>query len=283
MDIIDSHHHLWDTGHLQYTLFDTIPMLNRSFTQVDFDALAARHHVRRSVCVEAASAGADGLAEVRWLLDQARRSSVVERLVVWAPLDQPHLRTYLDQVAGLDDGCITGVRRSFEFEAPDFPSSNEVVAGINMLAEYGYTCDLVFYHRSLPAVVELVKACPGVQFILDHLGKPPIREARFDPWARQLAELAACPNIVCKVSGLTTEAEHQRWTRTELKPYIDHALQCYGWDRVMFGSDWPVCNLAGGFERWLDAILWAIADATEDNKRRFFSENARRIYRLDAF
>lgn len=280
MQIIDAHHHLWNTSQLRYTLFDQAPALNRPYTLADFEAVAAAHSVHQSICIEAASAGADGLAETRWLLAQTAHSDLVAGLVVWAPLEQPELRTYLDQVMALGRGRIVGVRRSFEFMAPDFPRHGEVIAGVTLVGEYGLVVDLVLFHPALAATIELVRACPQVQFVLDHLGKPGIRQGLYQPWAGQIAELAALPNVACKLSGLTTEADRQHWSHADLKPYVDHVIGCFGWDRVLFGSDWPVCDLAGGYTRWLGALDWTIATAAEADKRKLFCENARRIYRL---
>jgi L-fuconolactonase len=281
MEIIDAHHHLWDTNHLRYPLFDNIPSLNRPFTVSDFQAVAQCSGISRSVCIEAASAGADGLEETTWLLAQANSSTIVTRLVVWAPVEQPAITSYLDQIAELNDGSIVGIRRSFEFEPEDFPARDETIAGIKAAASHGYSCDLVLFSPSLPAVLELVRACPEVSFILDHLGKPLVRAGVLHPWQEQIVELAKFPNIVCKISGLTTEADHQTWAQEDLKRYIDHALSCFGWDRVMFGSDWPVCELAGSYRRWLTAVQWAVADATEEDRCKLFSGNARRVYHFD--
>jgi predicted TIM-barrel fold metal-dependent hydrolase len=279
-EIIDSHHHLWDTDHLRYALFDTIPALNRPFTATDFDAGATCSGVSQSVCIEAASAGVDGLAEARWLLDQVGRSTVVSRLVAWAPLERADLRAYLDELRRIGGDRIVGVRRSFEFETPDFPGRAETIAGARLAAAYGYTVDLVLFKESLPAALDLVRACPEVQFILDHLGKPGIRERIVHPWQEQIAALAACDNVVCKISGLATEADRQNWRKEDFRPYISHAISCFGWDRVLFGSDWPVCEQATTYERWLEAVDWAVSDAAEADRQKLFAGNARRIYRF---
>src|SRR5487761_718330 len=156
--------------------------MNRSFTIDDFERVATTHEVEASVCVEAASAGADALAEMAWLREQADRSSRLKALVVWAPVEQPELPAHLDRIADLRDARIVGVRRSFEFESADFASRRKTVAGVQRLADYGLSFDLVLFHPALPAAVELVQKCPKVQFILDHVGKPPIRERRMEPW-----------------------------------------------------------------------------------------------------
>jgi L-fuconolactonase len=281
MNIVDAHHHLWDTRYLRYPLFEKMPVLNRPFLMADFEEVAVGNGVTQSVCVEAASAGVDGLAEIKWLLEQTHHSSVVTRLIAWAPITQSDRRDYLDRLAELNDDRIVGIRRSFEFERPDFARHDDTIAGVKLAASYGYTVDLVFYHASLPAVIELVRACPEVQFIVDHLGKPGIRQGLLDPWREHIAELAQASNVACKISGANTEADHRHWKKEDLKPYIDHAIQSFGWDRVMFGSDWPVCTLAGEYEQWLSALNWCINGAPEADRQKLFGDNAGRVYRLN--
>jgi L-fuconolactonase len=279
-EIVDPHHHLWDTSQLRYALLDRVPELKGAYTAENYDRLARPHGVTASVCVEAASAGADGTAETRWLIDETRRSEIVERLVLWAPLGSPELPAYLDRLEALEDRRIAGIRRSFELEPDDFARRPDVIRGVELAAERGYSVDLVLFHRSLRAAVELVRACPEARFILDHLGKPDLRESRGGSWAEDIAAMAQSENVVCKVSGLVTEADHNNWRAEDLQAPIDHVIASFGWDRVLFGSDWPVCNRAGGFERWLDAVRWCVRDASEEQKRAFFAENARRVYEL---
>jgi L-fuconolactonase len=280
LDIIDAHHHLWDTNALHYTLFEDMPSMRRSFTEADYKGVAAANHVTGSVLVEAASAGADGWKETLWLLQQAKSSRLVRRIVAWAPLDKPELGSYLKRLRATGGDVVVAVRRSFEFESDDFPEQPTVIAGVKALHYYGYSVDLVLYERSLAAAIRLVQACPEVSFILDHAGKPRIRERLEHPWRERMAEMARLPNIVCKISGLSTEADHRNWKKENLKPYIDHVIACFGWDRVLFGSDWPVCDQARGFGDWLDALHWAISGASDGNRRKLFSENAKRVYRF---
>jgi len=281
MDILDAHHHLWDTRHLHYSLLENIPALNRPYTMTDFETIIANHGILGSVCVEAASAGADGFQEIRWLIEQTKRSSKVVRLVAWAPLEGGITYDYLERLAGLSDARIVGVRRSFEFEPPDYPRREEVIEGVKAAARYGYSLDLVLYQSSLCSVIELVKSCPEVDFILDHLGKPNIRQGHESSWRELISELAQFDNITCKISGLPSQADHELWSREQLKPYILYATECFGWDRVMFGSDWPVSNLAGGYRRWLETVSWAVSGYSEPLQRKLFFENAWRIYKFD--
>jgi L-fuconolactonase len=281
MEIIDSHNHLWDTRRLHYKLFDTIPALNRPFLPTEYQQVAASLGISSSICVEAASAGADGMAEAAWLLEQAQHNPFIAGVVVWVPLEQPNLADYLNQLLLLDKGHhIVGVRRSFEFEAPDFPSRPNVIAGIKTVAQFGLPVDLVLFYPSMQATIESVRKCPEAHFVLDHLGKPAIRSKGWQPWANQIEELASLDNVVCKVSGLSTEADHMAWRPADLMPYIHHAIRCFGWKRLLFGSDWPVCDLAGGNTPWLETLQRLLSDVPAHEQQLFWAENARRVYRL---
>jgi L-fuconolactonase len=282
MTIVDAHHHLWDTGALSYELFGTIPALNRPYRLADYESVAAANGVASSVCVEAASAGAEGWSETRWLLAEAGESRIVQKITAWVPIESSDLRSYLHRLRDEAADKVTAIRRSFEFEPPDFLQREDVIAGARLLAQMGYKCELVLFERSLESALRLIQACPETEFILDHAGKPRIRDGVDQPWRRNLAAIAEERNVVCKISGLSTEADRQNWCKEQLKPYIDHVIDCFGWNRVLFGSDWPVCNLARGFERWLEAAEWATASAAEDDRRKLFSENARRVYEFGA-
>ncbi|HYM51131.1 MAG TPA: amidohydrolase family protein [Candidatus Limnocylindrales bacterium] len=280
MDILDAHHHLWDPTRFRYPLFDGNPVLNRPYLARDYEAVATPLGIRRSICVETATAGAPGIEELRWHLGAVEQSRVVAGIVAWAPVESSELPAYLDEVTRVGKGRVKGIRRSFEFDPTDFPSRPEVISGVQGLAQRGWPFDLVLFRDSLPAATELVRRCPQVQFVLDHLGKPGIRDRELDPWRADLRALASLPNVVCKVSGLTTEADRASWTVDDLRPYFEHAVECFGWDRLLFGSDWPVCDLAGGYERWLEALDALLIGASGAVRDRFFRENAAHIYSL---
>jgi L-fuconolactonase len=156
MSIVDAHHHLWDANLLHYELFDTVPALRRPYTGADYERESAVNGVTASVCVEAASAGADGWCEIRWLLEQARQFPVVHRITAWAPLERPDLQAYLERLRAAAGASVAAIRRSFEFEPSDFPARPEVIAGARLLAGFGCRCELVLFERSLAAAVRLV-------------------------------------------------------------------------------------------------------------------------------
>lgn len=279
-EVLDSHHHLWDTNALDYALFRSVGALNRPFLLGDYDAEAAAVGVSQAICVEAASAGADGRRETEWLLREIDHSPRVAALIAWAPLELPELDTHLAWLSILRGKPIVGVRRSFEFEPSDFPLRQSVIAGARTAGENNLVVDLVMFSESLAATVMLVDACPGTEFVLDHLGKPPIREGKRRPWWDLIYELAQRPNVSAKLSGLATECDHASWTRDQIAPYLEHALDCFGPERLLYGSDWPVVNLAGGHRRWLAAVASLLAGIPASERSAIFSGNARRVYRL---
>jgi len=154
------------------------------------------------------------------------------------------------------------------------------VRGVRRVGEQGLTFDLCVKHPQLSACIALVRACPGTTFVLDHAGKPDIRRGLLEPWRAQIAELASLPNVVCKLSGLVTEADPATWTTATLRPYVDHLLSCFGAGRLLFGSDWPVVNLAANYRRWLETTLELLEPLSAGERADVLSENARRIYRL---
>jgi L-fuconolactonase len=152
------------------------------------------------------------------------------------------------------------------------------VAGVRTAGAAGLAVDLVLFSASLPAVIDLVDACLDTQFVLDHCGKPRIREGLFEPWASTLRELALRTHVTCKLSGLATEADHERWTIDTLRPYVEHVIECFGAERILYASDWPLTELAGGAQRWLDAVKELTASLDKDARAAVFSANARRVY-----
>jgi L-fuconolactonase len=186
-------------------------------------------------------------------------------------------------LAALDGHArVRGVRHILQ-EEPGFELRlrPELVAGVRRVGERGWTFDLCVKHAQLPACLELVRACPGTTFVLDHAGKPDIQDERFDPWRAHIAALSDRPNVVCKFSGLVTEADPESWTVDALRPYVRHLLGCFGPERLLYGSDWPVVKLAGGYGRWLDAALELLEVLPARERAAVLSENARRVYRLD--
>lgn len=281
--IIDTHIHLWDSAYLHIPWLEEVPLLNHPYGLEQYREQTAALLIEAVVCVEADVLPEERLREVRWLSDLACHDSLIQGIVAAAPIgveDRTMLRSFLDTLVRIDPR-IKGVRRNIQGETmPGFCVQPNFVHDIQMLSKYDLSFDLCLTHRQLPDVVKLVQLCPGTRFVLDHVGKPGIRQHLLDPWREQIQELATFPNIDCKISGMVTEADHQHWTAKDIAAYVEHVLTVFGEDRVMFGGDWPVLLLASSYHRWVETVDMLTSHKSSSAMRKFWSENARRIYRL---
>jgi predicted TIM-barrel fold metal-dependent hydrolase len=151
---------------------------------------------------------------------------------------------------------------------------------VRLLPEYGFTFDLCLYHAQLPEVIELCRLCPEVSFVIDHIAKPGIRGGLTEPWREHMREIAGLPNVGCKISGVLTEADHAGWSQAEVIPYIAHAIDCFGFERVMFGGDWPVSELASSYVRWVEVVDKVVAGVPLAERRKLYRDNAIAFYSL---
>jgi L-fuconolactonase len=272
---------LWDPTRFRIPWLDDNDLLNQVYDLHVFQEHTAGLNITAMVYVQVDVAPAYALLEARHIAQIAANEPRLQGIVAWAPLDDgPCARSFLDALVEISP-LIKGVRRILQDEPdPAHCLRPSFVHGVEMLAEYGLSFDICIYHYQLPAVIELVRACPDVSFVLDHLAKPDIRSGTLDPWRSHMEALARLPNVVCKISGVATEADHERWTVDDLAPYIRHALEVFGEDRVLFGGDWPVALLATSYRRWVETLATLTADLTPEAQRKLWVENARRIYRL---
>jgi L-fuconolactonase len=177
---------------------------------------------------------------------------------------------------------LRAIRRLIQTQPdPDFCIRPDFIAGLKLLAPHDIAFDICIFHHQLPNTIKMVRQCPEVRFVLDHIGKPPIKAGEIDPWRQHMKELAALPNVHCKISGVATEADHRNWTREQLKPYVAHAIETFGFDRSMYGGDWHVSELALPYPEWVDIVDWVIEGSSAEEKRKLFRDNAIRFYRLD--
>jgi L-fuconolactonase len=220
------------------------------------------------------------LAEVDWVSSLAKAEPRLKGIVAYAPLEKGALaRSDLEALVGRP--LLKGVRRSLQEEKDaEFCLRPLFIEGVKLLADFGLTFDVCIRAPQLPGVIALARRAPEVAFVLDHCGKPEIRDGKLEPWATDLKALATLPNVTCKLSGLTTEADWKGWEPGDLKPYVEQVLQCFGFDRVLFGSDWPVANLATTYDGWLSVVQEATSFASHSDRLKLFRTNAERIYRL---
>lgn len=279
--IVDTHVHLWDVGRLRYPWLDDIPLLNRPYLPADFRAAHGEIQVDKIVFLQAEVEPAQSLDEAQWVASLAEEEPRLVGMVPWAPLeDGDRAAEALDRLAEIPQ--VKGVRRIVQFEPDlDFCLRPDFVRGVQLLERYGFSCDICISHEQLANTIELVRRCPNIEFVLDHIGKPDIAAGLMEPWKRELSELARFPNVNCKLSGIVTEADHQAWTPDDLRPYIDHVVESFGFDRLMFGGDWPVVLNASPYVRWVETLHGALAGSSESELRRAFRDNAIDFYRLD--
>jgi L-fuconolactonase len=279
--IVDSHVHLWDPHRFRMPWLDDNTHLHQRFGMPEFSEQTEGLPVEAIVYLQVDVTPAYGLLEATWAAEQAERDGRVAGIVAWAPLEDGLVaRSYLDALARIGKP-LKGVRRLIQSEAdPDFSIRKDFLAGLRLLPKYGLSFDICIRHDQLARTVDMVRACPETAFVLDHLAKPDVQGRQLEPWQAQMAELAGFGNVVCKISGLVTEADHAHWTPADLEPYVAHVLAVFGEDRVMFGGDWPVVTLAASYRHWVRTLNDLTSHLQPGARRKLWADNARRSYRL---
>jgi L-fuconolactonase len=279
--IVDSHVHLLDPQRLGYAWTDGAPSLKRKVLPDDLLAAAKPVAVEAIVFVEVDVDAPQHLAEAAWVSEIAARDPRVKGMVAALPIERGRaIEADLDALRR--HPVLRGVRRLIQNHPdPEFCTRPDFIAGLQLLAPHDLSFDICVYHHQLPSVLKMVRQCPEVRFILDHIGKPAIKDGLIEPWRAHITELATFPNVHCKISGVATEADHAHWTRDQLQPYIAHAIESFGFDRVVFGGDWHVMELATNYPEWVGIVDWITAGASAAEKRKLFRDNAVRFYRLE--
>lgn len=279
MQIVDTHQHLWDTDLFRYSWLASVPSLNRSFRMPDYLSATKNLNVVKSVHVEADVDEPHMLDETRHVLALADQlDNPLEGIVACGRPESESFKSYLDQIAG--HPRLKGIRRVLHTQPDDVGQGATFISNVAALSSYKLSFDICVLARQLPIAIQLVSKCPDVVFILDHCGVPQVKERNLDPWRTYIKEIAKFSNVSCKISGLVAYADPVNWTAEDLRPFIDHVIASFGWDRVLFGSDWPVCMLSASYQRWVEA-LQAITQAAGDlNNTKLFHDNAIRVYRL---
>lgn len=279
MRIIDAHHHLWDPARRAYPWLKPLPRIHRPYNLGDLRAHAEAVGVGQTVLVQTLP----DVSETHELLTIAAQSAgLVTGVVGWLDVTTPDLHRRLDELRAAPGGeHLVGIRHQAQDEAdPRWLQRPAVVDGLRALAHAGLVFDLLVLPEQLPAAISLVERVPDGRFVLDHAAKPPIRSGTLEPWARQLRQLAAHPSVTCKLSGLVTEADWGRWQVADLQPYADVVLEAFGPQRVMAGSDWPVCELAASYAQVWDTTTALISALPDVEQAEVLAGVAARTYRL---
>jgi len=275
---IDAHQHFWRYNASEYDwIDDSMACLRRDFLSEDLR-------------LELDAAGFDGaiavqtrqtLEETRWLLELAATAPCVLGIVGWVDLRSPDVRPQLSEFVG--NPKFLGVRHIVQSEPDDhFLLQPEFLRGVGALEEFDLTYDILIYPRHLPVAAEFVKRFPRQRFVLDHLAKPPIKSGNLHPWESGVRELAKHQNVFCKLSGLVTEADRNDWKPPHIKPYLDVALECFGPDRLMIGSDWPVCMVAASYSQVMKLVVEYLDPYPEGVRNAVLGGNAEKFWKLDS-
>ena len=241
--IVDSHIHLLEPARFGYAWTKGAPSLERRVLPSDLTKAAAPFVVDRFVFVEVDVDFPQHLAEADWVAEQAEGDRRLQGMVAALPMERGKaVEPELDKLRRHE--VLRGIRRLIQNQAdPEFCVRPDFIAALKLLPRHDLSFDICILHPQMPKVIEMVRQCPEVRFVLDHIGKPGIKAGLFDPWRQHMRELASLPHVWCKISGVATEADHKSWTREQLRPYIAHALDCFGFERSMYGGDWHVSEL----------------------------------------
>lgn len=278
--VVDAHHHFWDPARAEYPwMTDELAAIRRRFGPEDLRPLLAERAVDWTVLVQTRPSP----EETREFCNVAVGTEFVAGVVGWVDLTDPGVARTLRELKAAPGGDrLVGIRHQVQDEAdPGWLLREEVRRGLRVAGEAGLAYDLLVRTRELPAALRTVRHFPDMRFIIDHIGKPPIRTGEDRAWAEAMAPFSDLENVCCKLSGMVTEADWSTWKPDDLVPYVRRVVGWFGEDRVMFGSDWPVCLLAASYARVFDALLYALGEIPARVRAKILGANAISVYQLE--
>lgn len=273
---IDAHQHFWIYNQKDFDWIDeSMAVIRRNFLPEDLQPDLKANDFDGSVVVQTRQT----LEETRWLLDLAERNPSILGVVGWADLSSPDIQSQLTSLTR--SRKLVGLRHIVQSEPDDrFLLQPDFLRGISALEEFDLAYDILIYPRHLPLAIEFVQRFPRQPFVLDHLSKPPIKSGEINSWAKGIRALAASPNVFCKLSGLVTEADWQHWMPEHITPYLDVAFESFGPERLMIGSDWPVCLVAASYNRAVKVVKDYLGPLSPESRAAVLGGNAARFWRL---
>jgi L-fuconolactonase len=274
--IIDSHHHYWQYNPVEYDWIDD----SMKFIRTDFLPEKLEQTIREAGIEGVVSVHArQSVEETEWLIGMAHQNKFMKGVVGWLPLVQDDIETYLEKYSC--ENILKGLRHVIQGETdPEFILRNDFNRGISLLKKYSLVYDILIFERQLLNTIRFVDQHSDQVFVLDHIAKPLIGRNELSLWKENIQELAKRKNVSCKISGMVTEADFTNWTPEQLQPYFDVVLEAFGPDRLLFGSDWPVCLVATSYKNWADLVRETISTFSETEQKKIMGENAVRIYNL---
>ncbi len=275
MPRIDAHQHFWKYDAAQYAwISDNMSVIRRDFLPEDLASEMKLSGIDASIAVQAAGAG-----ETEWLLELANASPFLVGVVGWVPFTDPRVGSEIERLAR--NPKLRGLRHVIQDEPdPNYILRDDFNAGIRQVTEAGLVYDVLILERHLPPAIQFVDRHPNQLFVLDHIAKPRIKAGETSPWRENIQELARRPNVYCKISGMVTEANWTQWTPEQLRPYIETVLEAFGANRLMFGSDWPVCLVATSYKKWVRVVEDALQSLSGPEQQRIWGDTAREAYGL---
>lgn len=278
MVTIDAHHHFWDTtsGAYDYPwMTDELAAMRGRRGPDELRPLLASRGVDRTIVVQAISS----LPETRELLSIAAKTDFVAGVVGWVDLTDPDVAATLAELRRPGGGKLVGIRHQVhDEEDPDWIRRADVRRGLAAVLEAGLTYDVLVRSRELDAALEVMRSFPEARFVVDHIAKPPIRDHVMEPWATQMASVAELPNVWVKLSGMIEEADWSAWKPADLVPYVQRLLEHFGPRRLVFGSNWPFCLVAGSYQQVYDALIEALGAIGDEALGWILGDNATRAY-----
>jgi L-fuconolactonase len=273
---IDAHHHLWRYSSEEYGwIDDDMAVLRRDFLPHDLSAEMRTAGVEGTVAVQARQT----VEETRWLLDLADNNEEICGVVGWAPIADKGFTKVLEELCSRPK--LKGLRHVVQAEPDEnYLLREDFNRGIRQMRDTGLVYDVLIYDRHLPQTIQFVDEHPDQSFVLDHIAKPRIRDGVLEPWKTRIRDLARRENVMCKLSGVVTEADWKRWSLEGVRPYLDAVMDAFGPQRVMAGSDWPVCLVACGYAQWFAVLEEYLAGFSQTEREAIFGGNAERVYGL---
>ena len=273
---LDAHQHFWKYDPAEYGwISDEMRAIRRDFLPADLRAACEDAGVSGSIAVQARQT----IEETRWLLQLAAGDAFVRGVAGWVPLVKPDVAKDLEELAA--DARLRGVRHVLQDEPDEqYMLRDDFNAGIRTLKRFGLVYDILIYERHLPQTIEFVDRHPDQLFVLDHVAKPRVAAHELSPWRERFTELSRRANVYCKMSGLLTEADYRKWKEPDVAPYIDVALEAFGPQRLMFGSDWPVLSAAASYSRWVSIVENALRALSDAERQRIWRGTAEEAYGL---
>lgn len=275
MTIIDTHQHFWKYDPVNYSwINDEMQVIRRDFLPGDLAVVLKENKVQGCVAVQADQTE----AETNWLLELAAKNDFIQGVVGWVDLRNSNIEERLQHYAQFKK--LKGFRHVLQGEEPSFMLQESFLNGISKLNQFGFAYDILIFPQHLSAALQLVEQFPQQRFVIDHVAKPYIKDGKIDEWKAGMQQLAQHSNVYCKISGMVTEADWKTWTADQLKPYIDVVVESFGIDRIMFGSDWPVCLVASSYNKWIETVQNYFASFSIEDQQKVFSSNAIKFYQL---